>query len=176
MWDFVLFVGLEPRGLLSPTLGSSSWRFLLTSSGRGPVYSGDWRAKINQINGALFLALLVQLIWTVAFTRQGADIWVCIPSTRRLAQGRPLTCRSQVVSGLRECCSEWIPPPQKQAGSVPVALSLVLRKPWPSRPSYNLLLNFSSNYFSIFISSLGGTSWNWPNTSSRKLNSFGPGC
>ena len=51
--------------------------------------------------------------------------------------------------------------PGRRAGILPVGtLSLFLRA-LTKQASYTLLLNFSNNYFSIFISSLGGCSWNW---------------
>lgn len=51
--------------------------------------------------------------------------------------------------------------PGRQAGILPIGTLTLFRRILAEQASYMLLLNFSDNYFNIFISSLGGSSSSW---------------
>lgn len=77
--------------------------------------------------------------------------------------------------------------PGGRAGILPKGTLSPSRKTLAQKASYMFLLNFSNNYFNIFISSLGGGPWNWSDVNcgsketffffflNRNLNPFGLG-
>lgn len=65
--------------------------------------------------------------------------------------------------------------PGKQAGILPIGTLTLCRRILAEQASYMLLLNFSNNYFNIFISSLGGSSSSWSDMNCRNQGDFAEG-